>query len=233
MGRQSDNSSISFFEDSGYLGNSFNIQLRKTITRELLGRPKHKEIVDLGCGNGEVSMWLAEYNNLTLVDGARSMVEAAKSKAEQLIFRSNIHVIQSSIFDFHANKPSDIVLCMGVVAHVQETVELLNFLNGLLIEDGVLIIQSSDSGHSLYKDTSKEKDLKSYGYQLQRFERSKFEKILNESGFQIEETRSYQWTFNPIHFLPQGLQTVTLNLMRKSGFFRRYESEYIYKCIKK
>jgi 2-polyprenyl-3-methyl-5-hydroxy-6-metoxy-1,4-benzoquinol methylase len=92
--------------------------VRGTIVREMLGPVEGVRILDLGCGDGGVSLpLLGHTNELTLVDLSPRMLDLA-SQAVPRDQRARVSVVHSSVDDFRPTAPFDIILCLGVLAHV-------------------------------------------------------------------------------------------------------------------
>ena len=64
---------------SPYLTGNYNISLRARIVKQLLGEISNYRILDLGCGDGTISLqFLAANNHITLVDLSDGMLQRAK-----------------------------------------------------------------------------------------------------------------------------------------------------------
>src|SRR4051794_31213215 len=102
-----------------YLKQNHRIALRSEIVTELVGRPEGKRILDLGCGNGAVSLPLAVRNSVILVDNSAAMLNEARRFAEALRLRSyELH--QADANDVNI-EPVDVILALGLLAHVDDT----------------------------------------------------------------------------------------------------------------
>ena len=68
-----------FANPSPYLTGNYYISLRARIVKQLLGEISNCRILDLGCGDGTISLqFLAANNHITLVDSSDGMLERAK-----------------------------------------------------------------------------------------------------------------------------------------------------------
>src|SRR6266550_8275118 len=69
-----------FFDNTDvYLRKSFGVSVRSFVVRSLLGELEGSAILDLGCGDGSISLqYLSPTNRITLVDLSGKMLERAK-----------------------------------------------------------------------------------------------------------------------------------------------------------
>ena len=56
------------------------IQVRKKIIGEIVGELKGKQIIDIGCGNGELTREFIYNNRITFLDISEKMLELARFK---------------------------------------------------------------------------------------------------------------------------------------------------------
>ena len=135
---------LKFFNNTNnYLHKTFGLKVRKKIVYDLLGNLHDKEILDVGCGNGVISLEYAKKNNLTMIDISAKMLELAREKAE-LLHINNINYIESSIEKFDSKKKYDVIIAVGLLSHVTSIHSTIVQLNSLLQKNGNLIIQFSD-----------------------------------------------------------------------------------------
>jgi 2-polyprenyl-3-methyl-5-hydroxy-6-metoxy-1,4-benzoquinol methylase len=135
-----------FFElPQEYLARQFNIRARAYIVRKLLGEIKGKSILDLGCGDGSISrQFLADSNQLTLLDLAESMLQLARSQTPQEYLHRTKYINNEFIrCGFVAE--FDVVLCLGVLAHVDSVAETIQAISAALRSDGLCVLQITDA----------------------------------------------------------------------------------------
>jgi len=120
-----DNKVKFFFNKSNYLKNSSDrISIRTKLVRQFLGDIKNVKILDIGCGDGSLSLqFLNKKNTITFVDISEKMLKkVSKNVPTDLI--SNVVLINNSFDALSDDELFDIVICVGVIAHVP-SVELL------------------------------------------------------------------------------------------------------------
>lgn len=144
-GRVSTNpSSAAYFSKAEpYLRRNYRIEARSELVRDLIGRPSGARILDLGCGNGAISLQYAASNSVILVDNSAAMLDAAGRKATELGVAYS--ALQADACDVEV-EPVDIVLAIGILAHVAESEGLIAAAARNLKSGGRLVLQFSDAG---------------------------------------------------------------------------------------
>lgn len=129
-----------------YLQNRVDISARCQLVEELIGRPAEKSILDVGCGDGSISLpLLAGSNRLTLIDLSQNMLEIAEQgiPAE---WADRVTFLNADFVDHEWTEQFDIVLCIGVLAHVTRIEDAIARLACLVKPGGECIIQLTDAG---------------------------------------------------------------------------------------
>lgn len=130
-----------------------NIQVRRESVASLLGqRQTISRCLDIGCGDGSISLQLAdrvtEFTFIDISDSMLGIVEAQLPAAH----RQTASFIHS---DFLAadlgGKRFDVIICLGVLAYVSTPKEFLSKLMKCLSDDGILILECTDSSHLISK----------------------------------------------------------------------------------
>jgi cyclopropane fatty-acyl-phospholipid synthase-like methyltransferase len=118
--------------------------VRIDIVRTLLGPRPGRRILDLGCGDGRVSLqFIDQAEHVTLVDSSKAMLEAAAARVPDHL-RHRVTLVQSDLASFSPDEPFDVVLCLGVLAHVSVVEDALRQLASHVRPGGVAVIQITD-----------------------------------------------------------------------------------------
>jgi ubiquinone/menaquinone biosynthesis C-methylase UbiE len=186
----------SFFEKSVYLKNNVNIELRKDIVADFVGNIEGLRILDIGCGNGMVSMQLIAKNYVSFIDFAENMIEATANNIPDE-HKKNAEIIHAELMKYKFQKKFDLILCIGVLAHVDSIELILTRINHLLTHDGRCILQISDRTKILSKVFDKNKSFRKNSYKVNYTTRSQLFKLTQKLGFKVEKHR-YFWRSYPI-----------------------------------
>jgi 2-polyprenyl-3-methyl-5-hydroxy-6-metoxy-1,4-benzoquinol methylase len=129
---------------------SFEILVRSETVREWAGNSGDMQVLDIGCGDGSISLpLLREATRITLLDLSSSMLSIAKAKVP-LELAENVETVNQD-FSTAQFKPRsfDLIICVGVLAHVNSPAEFIAKIVSLLKPGGRIIIECTDSRHML------------------------------------------------------------------------------------
>lgn len=176
-----------FDNTENYLNSNPVISLRKKIINELIGEQKNKQILDLGCGNGELTLDFISNNQITFLDISQKMLDLVKkSISEDKLVNAKFE--NSDISLFKPDRKYDLVICVGVIAHVESVSDLLFKLNDITSAKGNIILQFTANEKLLshfnnmrYKFFRKEV----YKYEINRVSTSKIEDLISSLGIKI------------------------------------------------
>jgi SAM-dependent methyltransferase len=126
----------------------FNIRIRAEVVQELVGERAFSSMLDIGCGNGAISLpLLRQGSRLTLLDFSSNMLSLARSLVPER-FAADVQTIHEDFMAADLPLGSyDLILCLGVLAHVDAPAEVLAKIVSLLAPGGSVIVQNTDSGH--------------------------------------------------------------------------------------
>lgn len=132
-----------------YLRNNTNIAIRAVLIRQLLSPVEKVSLIDLGCGSGEISLqFQSSSNHLTLVDLSAEMLTVADRNANKDFPARFVH---SDILELDTDTKYDIVLCIGVLAHVTSIDRVICKVSELLRPCGKAVFQITDGNTSIGK----------------------------------------------------------------------------------
>jgi 2-polyprenyl-3-methyl-5-hydroxy-6-metoxy-1,4-benzoquinol methylase len=139
-----------FFDDpEKYLDRrEFDIRLRaETVQTLTQGRPLDR-ILDIGCGNGAISLpLLTTERRLTLLDISQNMLAAARRRIPQNLM-NNVEFVNQGFMAASLDPGAyDLVLCIGVLAHVDSPNDVVARVASLLKPGGCAILEFTDSYH--------------------------------------------------------------------------------------
>lgn len=223
----------SFFNNTdNYLFSDSTILLRKSIVFEILGDISSARFLDIGCGNGLISKPYLELNHITFLDLSEEMLKKAKENIPAEIFK-NAEFFNSSIEDYESNKNFDIVLLLGVLAHVSDIESVISKVTKLTRGNGLCIVQITNYSNFIAKV------LRLYSKFRQLFIKSKFEyssnitrkvgiiQLFDKYGFSCISQKIYFPTFPGFRFIKREIRTKILFYLYKHRIFSKMGSEII------
>jgi ubiquinone/menaquinone biosynthesis C-methylase UbiE len=129
-----------FNETDIYLKDNLEIPLRCRLIQKTFPDPENKNILDIGCGNGDITLPYIKKNKITFVDLSDKMLEIVRSKIPAA-YSGQAEFLNIDLDKFGATKKYDHVFMIGVLAHVNSLPAAFSRLAGLVDKEGTLIIQ--------------------------------------------------------------------------------------------
>src|ERR1039458_7265327 len=124
------------------------IRIRAETVRSFTAGQTFTRVLDVGCGDGSISLpLLSQATRMTLLDLSSGMASIAQSNVPQG-FAENVEVrnedFMTASFD---SSCFDLIVCLGVLGHVDSPEEFIKKLSALLRPAGRLILEFTDSRH--------------------------------------------------------------------------------------
>jgi 2-polyprenyl-3-methyl-5-hydroxy-6-metoxy-1,4-benzoquinol methylase len=140
-----------YFDDSYYLDNrGFDIRIRAETIEQFTRGKRYRHLLDIGCGDGSISLPLLQRcEHLTLVDLSEMMLSRAARKLPQ---NAPVELLVGDVKTLDLQRHGyDLILCIGVLAHVDSVESFLKRVVDLLAPEGALILELTDSYHAAGK----------------------------------------------------------------------------------
>jgi 2-polyprenyl-3-methyl-5-hydroxy-6-metoxy-1,4-benzoquinol methylase len=142
----------SLFEKPDWYFNrrGYDIQIRAETVRELATLHDGARVLDIGCGDGSISLPLVTENTtVALLDLSSNMLSIARSKVPPEL-SGNVEIVNQDFMDAtFAPRSFDLILCIGLLVHVVSPIDFIAKMVSLLKPDGSIIIECSDAQHIL------------------------------------------------------------------------------------
>ena len=131
---------------------SVDVRLRTETVSAFASQLSYEDVLDAGCGDGSITLpLLTSANHLTWMDLSPSMLEHAISRVPRDLV-NNVTLRNEDILTAQfGTKRFDLVVSVGVIAHVQSVVLFLEKLRKLLKPGGSLILEFTDVLHPVGK----------------------------------------------------------------------------------
>src|ERR1700724_3784183 len=122
---------------------------RETVDRVVQGK-QYSEILDIGCGDGSISTPLLNSKcRLTLLDVSPGMLSIARSRVPKEL-SSRVKFVNQDFMQVPFEKTFfDLVICVGVLAHVVSPEDLIAKIASVLKPGGTLILECTNGHHLL------------------------------------------------------------------------------------
>lgn len=217
-----------------YLKSNIVILLRKRIISAIIGEINDKNIIDIGCGNGELSKDYISQNKITFLDISPNMIKIAKKNVSQEHL-NNASFVNADFSQYRSTQKFDIVLCIGVVAHVDNILDLFTKLKEITTENGLILLQFTASEKIISKFNQLRYKLfgkSSYNDRINVTSSADIKKILNQAGLKIEKKINY-FPVSPLFtFFGYKQKIKMLEFAYKNKLVSKFGSEVIL-CLSK
>jgi len=198
----------------------FDITIRAETVRDFVSDKNYQNVLDIGCGDASISLPLLKRDTkLTLLDFSTSMLSIAQSKVPNEL-AGNVTVRNEDLMDaaFHSGT-FDVIICLGVLAHVESPEVLIQKLATLLRPGGSLILEFTDAFHSVGRLSRMVRRLTEFAAPARSpvnlLSYSRVSKLLGRHGLRLESR--FRYAFPPLfgfhRFLPQSLLYNIVRLM--------------------
>lgn len=178
-------------------GANFSFQKRLILAWEL-ARTSSGRLLDCAVGTGEITCALLKpgrFSHATVVDISPAMLESAKELLSSEITNTDLEFVHSDVFKFKPSDSSfDLVLCLGLVAHVGRLDILLPHLKSMLAPGGRIILQTTLTDHvgtRIVRALTARRELAQRGYRISWFSQSDIAEACHNAGLRILETRRH------------------------------------------
>jgi 2-polyprenyl-3-methyl-5-hydroxy-6-metoxy-1,4-benzoquinol methylase len=131
-----------------YLTYDYNLRIRQETVEEFTKGITFTSVLDVPCGTGSISAPLLQRcQQLTLVDISSNMLAIAEKNVGEAA-KHKVILLNKDIFETDLPPGSyDLVICLGLLAHIESPEQLLNKIISLVKPGGLLILQNTNSKH--------------------------------------------------------------------------------------
>lgn len=178
-------------------GVSFNFHKRLTLAYELAGESAGR-LLDCAAGTGEITCALLKFGSFshaTVVDISPAMLQSAKELLSAQITNTQLEFVHSDVFDFKpCDSNFDLILCLGLIAHVGRLEILLRHFKSMLTPDGRIILQTTLTDHvgtQVVRAVTARRELAQRGYRISWFSQRDIANACDATGFRVLEMRRH------------------------------------------
>ncbi|MBL7197993.1 MAG: class I SAM-dependent methyltransferase [Candidatus Omnitrophica bacterium] len=167
---------------------------------EVAGYKKRLKIIDLGCGDGILSQYVAANGRLDVI-GVDSDFERLK-RAKKIVDNKKIKLIEADLVNLcFRNSEADVILLHHVIEHIDDVSKVLKNCFGLLRGGGFLILGIPNE-NSVFGKISRflHKKLYEKGEHVNFYSERSILTILNENGFKIKKIARIGF-LSPVYYI--------------------------------
>jgi ubiquinone/menaquinone biosynthesis C-methylase UbiE len=189
------------FENTAlYLTYDYNLQIRKETVEAFTSGMHFTHILDIPCGTGSMSIPLLDRaDKLSLIDISSNMLAIAQKNIPE----NYLHKTDATNADFfELNLPEnsyDLIICLGLLAHVNSPEQLITKITSLLKPGGMLILQNTNASHFYSHLIRLYLGLKNLihkqSYKLNKIPAAFIEKKLQENNLELIKCYRYNQSF--------------------------------------
>jgi len=144
-----------------------------------------KEILDIGCGTGTLSLYLASLKNYVKgIDISSNAIKTCKINAKKFKLEKNTDFQEIDFSKTTIRKKFDIVLCIELLEHLPRETLAISRIFDYLKNNGILIISVPSIKSPLYQLGIIKKFNKRVGH-LRRYSSETLKKLLKRASFKI------------------------------------------------
>ncbi len=181
----------------GGSGASFYFQKRLTLACEL-AEGSAGRLLDCAAGSGEITCALIEsgrFSHATIVDISPAMLQRARELLSSQVTNAELEFVQSDIFTFTPSDSNfDLILCLGLIAHVGRLDTLLAHLKSILTPSGRIILQTTLTDHAgtrIVRALTTRRELAQRGYRISWFSQRDIADACHAAGLRIVDMRRH------------------------------------------
>lgn len=214
-----------FSRPDEYLAKDFGVRIRAEIVGDALRDVPACGVLDVGCGDGRVSLpLLSRGHHVSFLDSSPAMLIRARRHAAAHTDRCEF--IEGSIDQLPPLRRFGIVICTGVMAHVDSTREMLAAIARRAAPGARVLVQITDAGSWIGALSGRylawrERRYPAYGYNIKPLTLS--ELVSEASGVGLEARTVFRYSLTlpgMIRLLPNWLLYKLTSLSRRRPFNR-------------
>lgn len=186
-----------FFEQTEvYLTYDYNLRIRLETIETFLNGEHFKDVLDMPCGSGDLSIpLLDQFDNLLMMDFSENMIAVAAEKIPEEQSHK-VRLVNTNFYTYGFEEQEfDLVLAVGILAHVHDPMMFLRRIARLVKPGGKLIVQNTNAAASFTYLIRGQQLLKRLlgktKYKLNWLSEKDLVKSLRNEGFELQQSFRY------------------------------------------
>jgi len=161
---------------------------------------KNNRVLDMGCGEGNLSMYVANKGAFVFgIDKSRKSIGECMRKVINLDLSQMAKFKVLDVVSGNIKRNFDLVICFEVLEHVENYKSAVRKIFDNTKEDGIAIISTPSKNAPLYRLGLTKREDKRSGH-LRRYTMEELTGLLKDAGLKIIETRKTQGIFRNFLF---------------------------------
>lgn len=196
---------------------AYNIRIRCETIHEFLRGRRYQNILDIGCGDGSLSVPLLTQNSkVTLLDRSRDMLGRAAARVPRELVENATFVNSDFTAAELPTAPYELVICVGVLAYVKDPFAFLQKVASVMVPGGTLILECTDGDHVMSRyfqayDAVRRMWLGDKLFRTEKRSSTSVLRIASECGFTVRNSFRYSLPPSGIRkFVPQKVSYSTI-----------------------
>jgi len=226
-----------FNSANAYLTGNMTTEFRKQLITQMLGQIENKKIIDIGCGNGSVSIPFLGTNNVTFLDFSINMLKEVEKKVPSE-FKENYECFHGDVESFQPVIKFDIAIVLGLLAHVENLNRTVKKISELLKPAGVCIVQITNSQKNITKIINLLSRIKrliskpNYQYTVNDLNEKGIVHAFGENDLKLIQKKVYLSSFPGFKLIPEKLRKDFLLFLNGKEVISKFGSEMVLKFEK-
>ena len=227
-----------FSQPELYLSNRFQIVVRSEIVKTLAPDTTDAHILDLGCGDGSLSHpLLPSAAQLTCVDLSQPMLRLCWNRTPPAL-RERVSLVEADFLTHRFERQFDLVLCVGVLAHVPSVEQAIRRVAELCQAGGCCLIELTDHAAAWGRMSNTYARLHrrfrpAHGYETNAVTMAQVCSLAAQYGLAFREERRYSLMLPGMRRMPQRWLTTWLRATAQNRLLARFGSEVIVRFEKR
>jgi 2-polyprenyl-3-methyl-5-hydroxy-6-metoxy-1,4-benzoquinol methylase len=155
------------------------------------------------------------------------MIDVARQNVVVCGYEDNVMLAQNDILKYEDERGFDLIICVGVISHVNDAQLLMERIWALLMPNGRALIQFSNIDHFRYKLKRMFGTPDAYGYNLNTFNSSSFMELTSKAGLKFLAKKGYTWQYPIFDRLKATTQLRIIDSIRNTKAFSFLNSEWL------
>lgn len=189
-----------FNTTQNYLHKNFGVRIRALIIHDLIGVVSQKSLLDIGCGDGGITIQFVKQNAVDFLDISENMLSLVKNRVS--VEQATANYFHLDFMSLQPEKKYDLIIAIGFLAHADRVKDALQKMISSLSQDGAIVTQFSDYNKLLTKINIANSG--HYRYKLNKLRYQEMLELVRSLGLSVEKEVKFSFMFPGFGKLPNN-----------------------------